>query len=388
MTQAQESCLAMMAEVQRICNENRIRVYLIDRQLWAAQNNKDMLGYEADFAMFYDDFASFRKIVSEEFGAEREFESYEENDALPGLYYRYVNAETTFFNLDEFKAFEKKGAYVNIHIIRNNGAAQNKLSVYEWGMGSGLHKSRRARIYGALSNVLRKVKGQEHFKKRILGLYEKARERKPGKTELKMPLGKRLVFPEGFWDNQKTCNLSGIEFTTVKDSKQCLKLRYGSSWVKKNVKGKRDNYMCVCCPNIPYTKYWDYLDKGDYDDEFFSKRDRYLSTHKENIKDYNKQTKQAWDVFFSIEQQFKLKDRLEGRKEKILSFWRRGEHDRAVLMMGDYVSLIEEYRRKKVDFVADEELRDIYLEWLLENGRDGIADTLKKLSAEGQFDKR
>jgi len=385
-TQAQAACLGLMAEIQTICDENGLRIYLIDKQLWASQTKGEMIGYEADFAMFYDDFIKFCSLANEKYPGQREFESFEENPLLPGAYYRYVNADSTFFNLDEYRLFRKHGVYVNIHIIRNNGISQSELAVYEWGMGKDLHKSRRAQIYGGITGVMKRVTGESTQNKRILKLFEKARVKKNGKTEIKLPMGKRMIFPEGFWDGQKKCILGGYEFTTVGDTKKYLMTQYGPDWSDKTIRGKRETYMCICCPKLPYKTYWEYADDDLIDEEFFAKRDKYMRSLKEDINDYNKQTRHAWSMFFSIDEQFHLKDKIANYKDDVVRTWNEGHHDNAMLLMGDYVSKIEEYRKQKVALVADDDLWKIYIEWLVENGRDGTANKLLEFLQKGQME--
>ena len=385
MIKAKEACLGLLAEIQNICDENGLRVYLIDKQLWAAQKNGIILGYEADVAMFYDDFERFRMLASEKHGDSREIESYEDNASLPGIYYRYVDAGSTFFNLDDIKLFRKHGMFVNIHIIRSSGKSQNALAVYEWAMGKGLHKSRRAMLYGGLVGGMCILTGKEKQKKKILELFEGARVEKDGKTEIKLPLGKRLVFPAGFWNRPVRCNLSGYELTTVRQPDKYLKLQYGSDWADKNIKGKQETYMCVFCKNLPYVKYWEYAGDDILNEEFFSKRGKYMNSLKENIKDYNKQTRQAWNMFYSIDEHFRIQDRSKDYKDAVMSAWDADQHDRAVMLMSDYAEKIDEYRKKKVALIADEDMWNLYIEWLLENGRDGIAGKLQSYVKEGQL---
>ena len=48
-------------------------------------------------------------------------------------------------------------------------------------------------------------------------------------------------------------------------------------------------------------------------------------------------------------------------------------------------SKIEEYRKKKVALVADDDLWKLYIDWLMENGKDGNANKLLNSQKKGQM---
>lgn len=393
MTKEQVKILNMLQEIDGICRDKGIEYTLTERTAAMAVLEGRFTCYEycADIAMTGDQYKKFLAEFSTEKLSGRTIETLENNVKMDGVYARYVDTETTLWDIEKGSHYECKGMYVNIRIlrpgtsegkknkrveqmIRNNGRDALAEEI-KYGTGDYKKKSQMLR----LTRILYRRKGtlKKYWNNSIgVGAADKCF----------YYAGKSKRIFEGAWLKEfKDIEFEGTKLRIVNDTDALLKMLYGSKVKEAIAETEQDLYRfgVIADADVPYAETMKEIeeqglytaeDEAAYRD-FAAYENRYFIPRKQLVEKH-------WAYVRRTIDRISLFQELDGKEEKIHAMYQEGRKEEVRAALARYMELIEQNAKLGLGFCIDKELFDIACELMCEEGKERIVDKARKLMPE------
>lgn len=377
MTVQQDKMFDMLVQFHDICQENGLVYYLIGNQLLFAVQKEAVHGYEVEVAMFHSDWVRLREVVKQL--PHVEIECIQDGGNLPGCYFRYVNKNTLFLDLDYYGVYAKPGVAINVYLIRTDGKKAASLSHIEEGMSDQAKgiKSPAVMKY----NHMVKKKGKAAFADYVTQLELAARSRKIEEpSALKEAYGPACTFPTKFWTKRTMVSVKGHSFYTVENYREYLKKRFGKDWKNTQPDIAKQTYRCLFSAVLPYRKYMDVIQTEDL------LPDSFMQQYKRFVKAYQpytgmlEQEKTGWDkTMFAAGERFRLWKKYMPEKKRVQELFAHQRYDEVELILKDYIDVLQRYMEEVGIIICfDRDYLEIVKELYKLNGQMEIAQYIEE----------
>lgn len=357
MTKQQKKMCEWMLEFHELCKRKKITYFLIGHQLLFAAQKTTLHGYEIDVAMYLKDWKKLTAYAATD--NQFEIESVMDQGRFPGCYYRFINKNTLFLDLEKYGTLAKPGIGINVHILRMQRKTSRLLAFLEKGMEDIASGKYSFQMF--IVKILELLKGNEGVGKYIESLLRKSSAKSMTvETELKEPYSTVCKFEKSFWSEKTTVNLEGMLLTTTKNYREYLIQRYGENWEKCNPEINKENYLCVVSTELPYEKYMNEINKNNYITKSFIKT---WKAYRKEYKDFQPlvaKEQEGWEkTMFLAGERYRLWKKYMPLKEEILTLFEEEQYDEAELLLQDYMQVLNKYLKMNIVVCFDEEILDI-----------------------------
>ena len=359
--------LSLLREIDQACIKARCNYYLIDHELLSFVRDKRVYNPEADICMLYRDYKKIEPVLKRT--ENRVIESIDNNIDMPGAYYRYVKSDSLMLQLSYHKVRKAHGICVNIHIIRKDDESAHRLAVLEGGMRSFIEgKDNLEDLSNNITNL--KKKGKIYVWK-INRMLEKASLKNTSSSSmLVLPEFGELRFSGNFWNQIAVIETNHGSFSTMRDYKTYLSARFGDDYLRCKVINPLDHYQILVDISLPYdTVIDDIMRNEELDDEFWTRRNRFLKNYYWDIKDMENKEKEIWDVMFLTEDRFYLWKKYYWRKKELQEMCDAGRYDELYLVLSQMDKRVANRAAYGHLPIFDNDIWRIYLEVLKKQHR-------------------
>ena len=376
MTRQQEKLVDMLIQFHNICEENGLIYYLIGNQLLFAAQNGAVHGYEADIAMYEEDWIGLQNIAENMDGIE--FETVTDGGKLPGCYFRYIDKNTLLLDLDYYGVYSKPGIGLNIYIIRRGTLRARFLAVMERIM------SHRAvypeRIGSKVYSFFERLIGEEYYRNWLAEMEKKARSKNRVKrSRLKEAYTGGCGFAPDFWKERTVIALGGHSFYTVRRYKEYLKKRFARNWRETEAENAKQTYRCLFSEELPYKNYMEAIQTEELLPPDFMKRCKRYIKRAERFKEMSKKEKEGWEkTMFAVGDRFRLWKKYMPQKDMIRELFQEQKYDEAELVLRDYINVLEKYMELGMVICFDPEFLEFVKKLYAINGHNEIVTYIDK----------
>lgn len=394
MTESQKKAIVLLKEIQEICNENNTPFYLFnDTALKGYRSN----GFEDEkpeifLTMLYKDMISLYRRLKEKNLPDREFESLYSNKMLPSNFFRYVASDSLYWPVKNPLKLEKFGIAVTIiplfsKKLDSKRSLKKYLYLY-WSQNLGTKWTTKANSFIAkavrrISAAICKNAGDNTREILLDKLYE---FEKPASFNDKLYLyttnkRKKIEFKRDFFEEAICVNFENIECKIPKDVDTYFRKIIGKKWPEKTYKGKAVQKFLLIDNMLPYKEYFEYLEENNVYIDIERELKEEADASRE-YKKYNKITTDAWSVVQRTDARIKLWQQYSSEKEYILHLYDSEMWDDLSVALEAFDSENRNWAKKKTAVSFDNEIWEIYLQWLRHNGEEKFADKIDKLLPE------
>lgn len=373
MTKEQGHLLQLLAEFHQICGQLNIPYYLIGHQLLLAERKEGIRGYEADIAMFLDDWKIMEDAAKKTGKYDTEFAP--DFDSSGSGYFRFVDRSTLMLDLDCYGEYSKPGVAINVFIFQKNRRGhrlrramnrQQKVQSELVKYNSSRRKGRVSVSEGSLKRIRARVEqGSAGKKDGLCHLVERGRMITLKRSELGR--GKSVLYND--------VTLDAFQKTTP-----YLKRRFGENWKDVVPDFRIETYRCVFSKHVAYEEYLEQVRKNGISLADLSEIDRRYSRDLAAFERLVEEEEAGWSkTLFLAGERFRLWKKYMPMKERLQEFFQKERYDQVDLFLQDYVRTLEEYLEKAgVVICFDEDILNMVIALYRRNGWEEIADEIRE----------
>lgn len=364
---------SMLTEVDNICRENGIRYYLIEEALALSIRLGEFPKSRKEFsvAIPVEDVDKFISVVDGIQG--RAVESLCNNDRFPGFYFKYVDLNTTLYNVSSKRVQYKYNAIgINVCVILNNVKSKNalerlKLSIIKkW---ARIVKRNNRKIKAALFMAFSRIIDMTKVWRSFLENDEPCK-----KKRLFLSNGTCIELSEIFFGKGKDVAVDGHSYKVPdNDIEVALKSNHDSLMLtsSKNVVKRAD----IVSFSFPGTEFMNAMEsKGNGAKWYSRKYNKFKSWERSKFKPVWQKRKSFYRYYFLTRDRFYFHEQYCGdNKEKIAALFNQKRYDELYELLKEYLDKLMSYGNKDMGLYFDREIYEISIKTLLKN----IADTEK-----------
>lgn len=385
MLAVQEKVLNLLVEIDNICRENNLEYSLTENAAVMALDSGKFKGndYTAEIMMRAADYKKFAEQALKLDG--KELETLENNSKLNGVYARYVDSNTTLWDLEKWNFCKKRGVFVLIRILRpgkkesgkdsrvdqvvRNNAREGLFNELVYGVGE--YKKQTAKLMGARMVYGGASKAKELFKNAL-------KDRGKSENLFYYAGGARRVFARADVNAYKDIEFEGKKLRIIDNTDALMKAIKGGDYDKKayDVNG----FPVIADLEMPYAEFAKWVaENGLYGSKEESEQKKFFAFEKRN---YNKRLENTNTDLAYVRRsimRMQLWERYGGREEEIKALYKTGDYDKLREELDEYIYGIEYFCDHKLGMCADKEIFEIACDVMEHDGKSKIVEKVRKM---------
>lgn len=401
MNKEQTRLFELLKEFDAFCNENGIRYCLSGETLLYAvtKGSIEPRPTHGTVIMTGDNAARFVSCFEKNHPDNREIEYWGNSPKYPDFTVRYVDSETTSFNIVDFLSYQTHGMFIEIMILRGENRKKETLSKLALERGVMINSygedTRQTEINGRkdiLSNgyyrTARVVAGQKKIRKQLFDYFTTAcvkpvapEKGKSGIYAIYYRGKKYRDISRNYFDQPGTCEIEGYTFPAPRNARTYLRRFFGER-IKCSYDGDQvtDSFTyadnSVVDVDTPYRESIRNMNLSDEDFVKVFKSKQRIDEINQLNKDNNKIAKSDWQTVLQTGARFRMWKKYMPMKEEILSLHAAGDYRALSRIFAEYREELEGMKAQKKSFSFDNEIFDVFISMLEHQGHFKEADRI------------
>ncbi len=411
MNREQQRIFELMKEFDEFCSKNEIKYCLSGESLLYGFSlgtiepkpcNGSVIMTAANCKKFIEAFESEKPEG-------REIEYWGNSKNYPDYSVRYVNSNTTSFNILDFLNYQTHGMFIEIQILRNNKRkkADRTFRAIEKGItfnsyNDSVHLTKIKRKKDKLSNAYYKgmciLKGKARVRKQlfehIMTSNSKPDSMGKGVAGVYKFTNRNKVIKDVsqyYFDKLDTCEIEGYSFPIPSNTRAFLKKVFAGRY-SYGVDGDKvsNNFRytdnCIVDADVPYAESIKNMDINKSEIlELIKSKERIEEINKLN-KSNNTLVRGDWLTVLQTDARFRMWKHYMPLKDEILGLYKAEDWDKLEEIFEDYTSELSELRDKKRSFSFDNDILKIYIQLLEYRGNFEEADRIYSQLPKSHFE--
>ncbi len=375
----QEEVFSLLKEIDMVCRKHRITYYLSPRLTWCAVFGKEFPENPLAGAVLVKmaDMEKLRKVLEAEHGEGRAVESMKDNKRFPGLFLRYVNKNTLCFRLYEGRNYRYPGLGIDIIPLRSKNVS-GRVRSWDNRLETGwvqICDSARYRIdfykfsCGCLVRTLCLL-GRRRLGEKIYDrLIRNQNTTDTGKYTLKWSRNFTYEYPAEVFQEAKEAELHGTRFLIPCDEVGYLKGTFGPNYAKHIFYDNYSRMSVMASARVGCEKFLE--EAGPLRKQVKRRRrlfaaDQFIYHHCKEYADW------CWDYAKECAERWELRMAYDGKKEYIRNLWESRDLAALDKVFRPCGRMMRRCFKTEEIFELDEEIMEIYLDYLRESGREKL----------------
>ncbi len=381
MNRAQEILLQMLDEVNAVCKENGLNLFLFSNTAFSAYCSGEFETgrNEINVMMLWKDAVAFQRIIEEKKPEGRMVESLFSNPDLGNVSFRYVNTGTTYINKKSVIRARALGLSVNIwplfseecEVMPETGSHRNIIGKVRYRLFEKKSAQRKKRLISEMDKRMEKL-----HRGKSLGSKSEALLESLNGLQVTASLGDTLyfrrfstlnksVFPKGLFTKTMDVQFEGRTFRIPADLDGFFGAQF-RDWKNKELNtDTRIPRFEILDEDLPYSKYLQYLRENDME-ELLDKRMIFPTGRV--LGGYNDIVDDAWNKVLRTAARINMWDQYMPLKPQIMELYRQEKWDELQELLADYDEAMKEMDRLGMTVYFDEDIFNVYCEILERNG--------------------
>lgn len=408
MDKVREHLKGLVSEFDELCRSAGIEYFLSGETLLYAAGTGSFgpSPYGAVVSMTADNAKAFIREFEDKKPANRVIEYWGNSPVYPDYSIRYTDTQTTVFNVIDFADYREHGMYVEIRILRSAGKSSKgrKLDLSDPAL-----LERGILIHSHYTNTLRTFPKNAYDAKACAAY--RAAVIKRGKQGVRADLFKRLTekqskpkpsgkglsgtytytlsarmttqISENYFADCDSCVVDGLELPVPVHAKALLRQIYpkrfhvkdGSVTVTDEPAYAANSIIDV---DIPYSEFFAGSGVGKRAYMKIRLNKRLYDLQNRSNRDNKKVTAEDWAIVLQTDYRFKMYEHFKPLKEEILQLHEAGDTEALKEILKPYRERMDELMPAKKPFSFDNDILNIYLELLEDEGRFDEVDRILK----------
>ncbi len=381
----QKEVLLLLKEIDAICRKHGINYYLSPRLTWCAVLGKEFPKNPLAGAVLIkiEEMEKLRIALEAELLEGRAVESMENNKRFPGLFLRYENKNTLCYRLHEGRNFKYPGLGIDIIPIRSKNPSKRARSWdnrLETGWIQICDGSRyKTDIYKFFCGCL--VRAFSMIGRGRLGrkIYDRICRNQitsdTGKYVLKWSRNYTYTYPAEVFQEAREAELAGTKFLIPCDEITYLKETFGVNYERHVFADDLSKTPVMVSALVGCEEFL--KEAGSLRSQIKRRRrlflaDQYMRHHCKEYAD------QCWDYAKECGSREELRIVYNGKKEYIRNLWENRELVELDKIFRPCTKMMKRCFKTEEIFEMDEEILEIYLEYLRESGNKKLLGDIEK----------
>lgn len=385
LNQEQKELLSLLKEIDAICRKHQITYFLSPRLTWCAVFKKEFPKNVLAGAVLVKmaDMEKLRKVLEAELPEGRAVESMKNNKRFPGFFLRYVNKNTLCYRLYEGRNYQYPGIGIDIIPLRSKNVSSkvrswdNRLEI---GWIQSCDSARyRMDFYKFTCGCL--VRGLSLLGRRKLGerIYDRLCRNQDtsdsGKYTLKWSRNFTYEYPAEVFREAKEAELEGTRFFIPCDEIGYLKGTFGPNYARHVFADNLSSMFVMFSARIGCEEFL--KEAGPSRKQIKRRRrlclaDQYIYHH---CKEY---AEECWDYAKKCGSRQELRMIYDGKKEYIRNLWENRDLPALDRVFRPCEKMMKRCFQTEEIFQMDEEIMEIYLEYLQVSGKTKLLMNIEK----------
>lgn len=380
----QQEVLSLLKEVDMICRKHQITYYLSPWLTLCAVTGRPfpLHPLAGKIIMKVEDMERFRTILEAGLPEGRVLESMKNNKRFPGLFLRYENKNTLCFRLDAGRNYQYPGMGVDIIPLRGKNSDQ-KVRAWDQRLETGWIRNcddprADADFYRSVCGCFMRllcIAGRKKTGERLYGrLCRNQNTTEAKKYTLRWDKDHIYTYPAEVFRETKEIIVEGERFLIPADEETYLSRTYG-----KNYK-TRDFDSQLSCRNIMYSarvSFEDFFKETGSIEELLKVRRKQCRIDS-RIRHYKEYFNLCWNYARACGDRKALRVAYNKKKEYIQNLWENRDLVRLETVFRPCRKMMKRCFETGDIFEMDEEIMEIYLDFLRANGNTGFLDKIRQ----------
>lgn len=389
LTTVQERRLKLLAEVAKICEENKIQYFLFDRALLQAVRGGDYIDQYGDLviAMTPANCKKFTHAVHSLGREDRYLDSMAENPWFYRFCVRYCDSKSLDFDVSQGGCGTQFGIYITIEILRNPSKkrlinAINQMLESGWEATNTMKWASPKRFLSWLIvSSLCVLLGRKNVGKRLYHHFLDGPKNKDTTLFFLKPFwGKRTYYPSYLFKYVCGIELEGIQLNTMKLYPLYLKQVYGAKWKTNNIPMTKERlFTRIIDTDISSQEYLSYLREKQIDRTAIWKMRKNTNRKYAPVNTLGTQTGRYWDMMCLCGERYRLWEKYKPMRNYLIELFRSNRVDELNFLLRDYYDTAVSYSKKGLGLCFDKKIFEILEYTLWEKGAVKQARKLRSL---------
>ncbi len=391
MTDIQQKLLALLTDLDTICQREGIRYYLCKETALAAHQSGEFFPSccEANVAMTAEDALRFAKAVSKEGRADRTIDSMRSNKHYPDFTLRYGAADTLMMKLPYDEASILPCVAVTIHMIRYKSKYSSKIYHYTKSLWKLCVKptatvsgaARRAAVTAC--HLGKNVLGGRLFSRALFKLWVVIHSKK-NKKDISICAGS-YKYPNELIKGQTTVTLEGREFTTFADPAAYLEIVYGENYETRKPSYLKASSSVLMSANVSFREYIR-RSKSQVDFKAVQKKKLKLDLIQAKVSYYNNKINGYYAVVDRTQRRYAMYEMYMPMKDHLVELHKAEQWEELNELLKPYRSALWACYKKKLGLCFDKEIFEMTMDILLMEGSQNYVRKLRAMVPESHWE--
>lgn len=391
MTDIQQKLLALLTDLDAVCQREGIRYYLCKETALSAYRDGTFFPSccEANVAMTTEDALRFIKAVRKEKRADRVVDSMFSNKNYPNFTVRYGDADTLMMKLPYNEASVVPVIAVTIHMIRYKSKHSSRIYRYTNALWKACVKptvtvagfTRRAAVIAchAGKNVL----GGRLFSRNLFKLWVSIHSKK-NKQDISICSG-GYKFPGALIAKQTTVTLEGQAFPTFGELETYLEIAFGENYAACKPSYLAPSSSLLASANVSYQEYIR-RSKERINYKSIQKKKIKLDLIQAKVSLYNHKINGYYAIVDRTQRRFAMYEMYMPMKSQLVQLHKEERWEELNELLKPYRSALWACYKKKLGLCFDKEIFDITMDILLLEGSKTYVRKLRAMVPEAHWE--
>ncbi len=384
---AQAILIKLLSEIHEACLEDNIPYFLANENALSAYRCGE---FESDrtrleVVMLFKDAFKLSKKLSNRPG--RAVESMYTNKKYPDISFRYCDTETTRVTLDSRNLqYENRCLCIHIAILKKPyrgflGRVTRRLE-NTWNQYQESQKP-ASRDFSKETDKAASKRAPGFCRALLKPLFRHSQRNASfdNKLYIRLLSGERKDFRKNVFSGQQLVSFEGQPCFIAAASEKYFSDMYGKRWKKKKIKPRQEKQSAIVDTRLPYAQFLlDVKAAGETLD--FTAEYAKQTSIKKRYDAIDKRYTRAWNIAWRTEAKFRMKEFYAPHKQEIITLRKQEKWPELIELFSEYNKVAVAFQKENLSVCFDDELFDIYLDVLREQGRKKLVASLEKLSSE------
>lgn len=382
MKQEQQEVLALLREIDGICQRHKITYYLSPRLTFCgitthALPQDPLCGL---VLMKVSDMERFAGAFAQEKHKDRVLESMKENPHFPGFYLRYTDVNTLCFSMREGKNFQFPGMGIEIYPLRGQAPSRmahlwNRVLEVGWKNTCSRYNQKPSFKGAACSLVvgILSLGGRRRLGNYLYGRLCRTQNATDTWEYAFYAEPKTLYYPADIFDHKDRMVLDGVAFSIPRQRERYLARSFGAGYKNREEEPYKVQPGVIVSARVGFEEYFQEVE--DPRKLLKSYRRQYLmdSIGRRRLK----YMKRWWKYAGLCAARRDLNLYYAGQKEYILNLYENRDFTRMEPVFSRYTAMMRRCLEEKEIYAPDGEIFEIYLEFLDRTGKTEFKEQIE-----------
>lgn len=381
----QKILVKLLSEIDDICERASINYSLTEKTAIMALNSGCFTcdEYVAEIAMTLDNYDRFKQIIKSQKPENRALELPEENSRLDGIYARYVDCNTSFWDLRRCNEYLNPGIGVTIRPLLETAPKGRIVKLRRIALTLNAKANLTAQVkYGSVRRRIKAIGSM--IVRSVWGNASKYNSIITGKKESSKTVyyhnynNEKMKFPRKLFNRYQKVAFEGNEFMIVEDAASLIGiLEKGRD--NRSIESTRfnmDSVALICDVNQPYEASLTMMKDARKLSEMYNE---HLYYRKNVYTPLFEKADRQWKNVTRTKDRFSAWGKYSLTKDRIMTEYENGNLEYTTDALSLYTRLIRKYADMNMGFSIDNELFDICIALLENRGEVGLAKKARKL---------